>query len=45
MDASVAALKQHHLQLKKTWGIRPVAEVAIPDNSMDEFCAEILKHV
>lgn len=45
MDASVAALKEHHLQLKKTWGIGPAAEVAIPEKTMDEFCEEILSHV
>ena len=45
MDASVAALKEHHEQLKKTWGIKPSAEIAIPDKPLDEFCEEILRHV
>ncbi len=45
MDASVNALKAHHEQLKKTWGIKPTAEVEIPDRSLDEFCKEILRHV
>jgi CRISPR system Cascade subunit CasC len=45
MDASIAALKEHHEQLKKTWGIKPAAEVAIPDRPLDEFCAEILSYV
>ncbi|MGA2440201.1 MAG: type I-E CRISPR-associated protein Cas7/Cse4/CasC [Tepidisphaeraceae bacterium] len=44
-DASVAALKEHHAQLKKTWGINPSVEVAIPDKPLDEFCREILTHV
>jgi CRISPR system Cascade subunit CasC len=45
MDASIAALKEHHEQLKKTWGIKPAVEVAIPDRPLDEFCAEMLSHV
>ncbi len=45
MEASIAALKEHHEQLKKTWGIKPSAEVAIPDKPLDEFCKEILSHV
>jgi len=45
MDASIAALKEHHEQLKKTWGIKPSVEVAIPDKRLDEFCEEILTHV
>jgi CRISPR system Cascade subunit CasC len=45
MDASVAALKTHHEQMNKTWGIKPTMEVAIPDKSLDEFCKEILRHV
>ncbi len=45
MDASVAKLTEHYEQLKKTWGIKPAAEVSIPDKSLDEFCKEILRHV
>jgi CRISPR system Cascade subunit CasC len=45
LDASVTALKEHHEHLKKTWGIKPSAEIAIPDKSLDEFCEEILHHV
>jgi len=45
MDASIDALKEHHEQLKKTWGIKPSLEVAIPDKPLDEFCKEILSHV
>jgi CRISPR system Cascade subunit CasC len=45
MDASIAALKEHHKQLKTTWDIKPSAEVFIPDKSLDEFCEEILSHV
>ncbi len=45
MDASIAALKEHHEQLKNTWGIKPSAEIAIPDRPLDQFCAEILRHV
>lgn len=44
MGASVATLKEHHEQLKKTWGITPVKEEAIPDKSLGEFCKEILRH-
>jgi CRISPR system Cascade subunit CasC len=45
MDASISALKDHHEQLKKTWGIKPAMEVAVPDSSLDELCAGILSHV
>lgn len=45
MEASVAVLKEHHKQLKETWGIKPSLEVAIPDKSLDQFCKEILSHV
>jgi CRISPR system Cascade subunit CasC len=45
MDASIAALKEHHEQLKKTWGIKPVLERAIPDTDLDTFCQEVVAHV
>jgi CRISPR system Cascade subunit CasC len=45
MVASITALKEHHAQLTKTWGIKPSVEVAIPDKPLDEFCKEILSHV
>jgi CRISPR system Cascade subunit CasC len=45
MDVSIAALKDHHEHLKKTWGITPIAEAAIPDKTLDEFCGEIMRHV
>jgi CRISPR system Cascade subunit CasC len=45
MEASIAALKEHHEQLKKTWGIKPALEIAIPDSPLDGFCKEILSHV
>jgi len=45
MEASIAALKEHHHRLKETWNIKPVLEVAIPDKPLDQFCKEILTHV
>lgn len=45
MATSIDVLKEHHKQLKKTWGIEPSAEIAIPDKPLDEFCEEILRHV
>jgi CRISPR system Cascade subunit CasC len=45
MDASIAALRDHHAQLKKTWGIKPLVEKAIPDIDLDTFCTEIVTHV
>jgi CRISPR system Cascade subunit CasC len=45
MDASIMALREHHKELKKTWGIVPMVEIAIPDNSLDTFCSEVLRHV
>jgi CRISPR system Cascade subunit CasC len=44
-DASIAALKAHHEQLKKTWGIKPVLEKSIPDIDLDTFCKELVAHV
>ncbi|MCS6910940.1 MAG: type I-E CRISPR-associated protein Cas7/Cse4/CasC, partial [Anaerolineales bacterium] len=44
-EPSIAALKAHHEQLKKTWGIKPVEEVAIPDVTLDTFCERLLAHV
>ena len=45
MDASITALKEHHGQLTKTWGIEPVLERAIPDTDLNTFCKEIVNHV
>ena len=45
LDASIAALKEHYEQMKKTWNIQTVVEVAIPDTNLDDFCREIAKHV
>ena len=43
--ASADALKAHHEQLKKTWGIKPTVEVAIPDIGLEAFCKELVAHV
>jgi CRISPR system Cascade subunit CasC len=45
MDASISALREHHEQLKKTWGITITAEFTIPDKTLKEFCNGILAHV
>jgi CRISPR system Cascade subunit CasC len=45
MEASINALKQHHEQLKATWGMKPTVEVGIPDKSLDQFCEELVVHV
>ena len=45
VEKSIDALKEHHEGLKTTWGIETKAEVAIPEVTMSEFCAEILRHV
>jgi CRISPR system Cascade subunit CasC len=45
MEASIAALRKHHEDLKKTWGIKPVLEKAIPETDLDTFCREIVAHV
>jgi CRISPR system Cascade subunit CasC len=44
VETSIDVLKQHHEQLKKTWGIRPSLEISIPETSLDDFCKEILSH-
>ena len=45
MEDSIAKLKQHHDQLKTTWGIQTSVEVAIPEKPLAQFCEEILRHV
>jgi CRISPR system Cascade subunit CasC len=45
MEASIAKLKQHHEELKTTWGIQPALQRAIPDQPLAKFCEEILNHV
>ncbi|MFA4945601.1 MAG: type I-E CRISPR-associated protein Cas7/Cse4/CasC [Lentisphaeria bacterium] len=43
--ASVEAMKAHHEALKKTWSIATVAELAIPDTGLNDFCQRIVAHV
>jgi CRISPR system Cascade subunit CasC len=45
MEASISALKKHHDDLKKTWGIKPMLEKTIPETDLDTFCREIVAHV
>ena len=45
MEKSIEELKGHHNVLKKTWGIKPTLETAIPEADLDTFCKEILRHV
>jgi len=45
MDPSITAIEQHREQLEKTWGIKPVLKVSIPEKTIDQFCEEILSHV
>jgi CRISPR system Cascade subunit CasC len=45
MEESITKLKQHHVQLKATWGLRSLLEVTIPDQSLAKFCEQILNHV
>lgn len=45
MEASVAALVEHHKKLNETWDIHPALEVSIPDKPLGQFCDEILSHV
>jgi CRISPR system Cascade subunit CasC len=45
LEVSVAELKRHHEELKKTWGIRPTLERAIPEIGLEAFCKEIVAHV
>jgi CRISPR system Cascade subunit CasC len=45
MDTSTSVLKEHHAHMKKTWGIKPVLERAIPETDLDTFCKEIVNHV
>lgn len=45
VEISVERMKQHHEDLKKTWGIKTVVEVAIPETSLDKFCEALVAHV
>ena len=45
MDASIAVLRDHHSQLKQTWGIETRLEKAIPETDLKTFCKEIVAHV
>ena len=45
LDNSVAALKAHHEQLKKTWGITCDAEVSIPEVPLNDFVKRLTAHV
>jgi CRISPR system Cascade subunit CasC len=44
-SASIKAMLDHHASMKKTWGIEPKAEVAIPDADLNAFCAGLMKYV
>jgi CRISPR system Cascade subunit CasC len=45
MEPSIAALKAHHDQLNKTWGIKPAYSVVVPDQPFADFLKELLAHV
>ena len=45
LDESISSLTAHHAQLKKTWGITCDAEVALPEKTLAEFCADLTRHV
>ena len=45
MESSIAELKRHRDQLETTWNIKPAAEAAIPDKTIDQFCEELVSHV
>lgn len=42
---SVDLLKEEYSNLKKTWGLDAVTEIAIPEVSLHEFLNEVEKHV
>ena len=39
------ALKQHHDEMKKTWGIACDTELEIPDVNLNAFCKALTDHV
>jgi CRISPR system Cascade subunit CasC len=45
LDRSIQALREHHDQLKKTWGIACDIEAEIPAVSLDAFCQALCQHV
>lgn len=45
LQESIDALKAHHEQLKKTWNIQTLKEVAIPAMDLNTFCQEIIDYV
>ncbi len=45
MDESIQALKAHHEALKRTWNIRPIEEVVIPEVDLNTLCQRLAAHV
>ena len=45
IENSTAALRIHHQELGKTWGITTDEEVSIPGTTLDDFIARLLNHV
>jgi CRISPR system Cascade subunit CasC len=45
LEASVEALKNHHLKLKETWDITCDTEVILPDLNLKAFCEALTQHV
>lgn len=45
LEPSIEALKSHHDQLTRTWGIQSVYSAAIPEVSFEEFITGTLAHV
>jgi CRISPR system Cascade subunit CasC len=45
LKESIAALKEHHESLKRTWNLKFETEIAIPEVSLDEFCTSLIRHV
>lgn len=45
LAASASALRDHHENLKETWGLNCDTEVAIPEVNLNAFCERLTQHV
>jgi CRISPR system Cascade subunit CasC len=43
--AAIAKLKEHHVQLKRTWNLTTAAEAEIPEQDLNTFCQTLVNHV
>ena len=45
IEPSIAKMKEQHKNLKDNFGLKSLAEIGIPDKTLDDFCKELTGHV